>query len=341
MFDMDPSLHRIIDAEINRIAEAVRVAEEYFRFTAQDTLTYRRLKELRHRVRSMLPRSLERTVSFRDSVRDPGAELDESSEIRSSAQEVARLNFKRAQEALRSVEEYLKAVSSEHAAMYKRMRFELYTLEKKFAAPLEKIRNSGLYVIFTEEYCSQPYDETIRMVLDGGADIVQLREKTMNAKAFLKRAEEARTIIDRYDSLLIINDRPDIARICGADGVHVGQDDLDPASVRSAAPSCCVGKSTHSPDQVKNAVHEGADYIGVGPVFSTSTKQHLYPIGLETAAQMAEQAEVPAFAIGGITRDVCSSLKEQGILRVCVCRSVISSDDPAEEAAYFARMFKQ
>jgi thiamine-phosphate pyrophosphorylase len=240
------NIKRIIDANINRLTEGLRVAEEYFRFVLENASVSGSLKDLRHRVRTIIPEEMKDMALFRDSVNDPGADQDEAGVTRACSKDVALANCKRAEEALRVLEEYLKLDYPDQAALFKKMRFELYSVEKTFYMQIEKLSQSRLYIIVTQALCSCPYEETIRQVLDNGADIIQLREKEMSSKDFLTRAEAVQKIIEKYNTLLVINDRPDIARICEADGIHVGQDDLPPQKVRSVFPSGFVGMSTHS-----------------------------------------------------------------------------------------------
>jgi len=336
-------IKRIIDANMNRAAEGLRAVEEYFRFSVSDPRTAGSLRELRHSMRTILPEEMKDSPVSRDSVNDPGADLDESAQTRQCSRDVALANCKRAQEALRVLEEYLKPSFAEHAALFKKKRFDLYSIEKRLYSPFNRLSRSRLYIIVTESFCTLSFEDTVRAVFDGGADMVQLREKDMTGREFLERAEAAKRIAEEYDRLLVINDRPDIACICGADGVHVGRDDIPVDKVRRVFPSGFVGMSTHSPGQVTEAEKMGADYIGIGPVYSTATKKTAGrdPIGLDAAAEMAEQAGIPVFAIGGITRELCLEIKERGIPGVCICSAVISSDNPGKETAYFADIMKE
>jgi thiamine-phosphate pyrophosphorylase len=167
--------------------------------------------------------------------------------------------------------------------------------------------------------------------LEGGVDIVQLREKDAPDAEIAACGRWLRELCDEHGALLVVNDRPDIARACSADGVHVGQDDEPVARVRAAVgPDMLIGLSTHSPEQVDAAVEDPhVDYLGVGPVYETATKPGVEPVGLELVRYAAEHAHKPWFAIGGIDAE---RAREVGAERIAVVRAIRDAPDPRAAA---------
>lgn len=166
----------------------------------------------------------------------------------------------------------------------------------------------------------------------GGVDLVQLREKALADGALLSVLEEARAFTRRLGVPLVVNDRPDLAVLVGADYVHVGQDDLPPAAARRFG--LPVGLSTHSPAELDRAE---ADYIGVGPVYATPTKEGRPAVGLELVRHAAERARMPWFAIGGIDTGNVTDVVGAGATRIAVVRAIGDADDP-EQAARALRL---
>jgi thiamine-phosphate pyrophosphorylase len=165
----------------------------------------------------------------------------------------------------------------------------------------------------------------------GGVDFVQIREKELPDGALLAVLEEAREATRRLGVPLAVNDRPDLAVLVGADYVHVGQDDLPPAAVRRFG--IPVGVSTHAPDQLARA---DADYVGVGPVYETPTKEGRPAVGLEYVRHAAAHARLPWFAIGGIDETNVADVVAAGARRIAVVRAIGAADDP-ERAAHALR----
>lgn len=172
----------------------------------------------------------------------------------------------------------------------------------------------------------------LERAIAGGADVVQLREKTLPDRLLLPRLESAREVTRRHGVPLVVNDRPDLALLCDADYVHVGQDDLPVAAARHVIPA--VGLSTHSPTEIDLAT---ADYIGVGPVFATPTKAGREPVGLDLVEHAARHASQPWFAIGGIDVDSIDAVISAGATRVAVVRAIADASDPEAAARVLRR----
>lgn len=169
--------------------------------------------------------------------------------------------------------------------------------------------------------------------LQGGVGIVQIRDKHASRAEILRSAAFARPLCDAHGAPLLINDDPELAVAAGADGVHVGQDDLSPACARTiVGPAGIVGLSTHTCAQI-DAVPEEVDYIGVGPVFATPTKAGRQPVGIELVRYAEAHARVPFFAIGGIDEGNAASV---GASRIAVVRAIAEARDPRAAAASLA-----
>ena len=161
--------------------------------------------------------------------------------------------------------------------------------------------------------------------LRGGADIIQLRDKSSGDGALLQYAKSIKHITKRYKRLFIINDRVDIARAVNADGVHLGQGDIPIEEARKILGKKIIGISTHSLDEAKRAQRKGADYIGIGPIFKTATKKKLVPIGPSILAKVRRRINIPFFAIGGISLTNIADVKKKGANRIAVASSVIKA----------------
>jgi thiamine-phosphate pyrophosphorylase len=170
--------------------------------------------------------------------------------------------------------------------------------------------------------------ELIEAAVRGGVDIVQVREKSLPDRELLARLEAARVVTRRLGVPLVVNDRLDLARLVDADFVHVGQDDLPVEAARRLG--LAVGQSTHRRAEVDRAA---ADYIGVGPVFATPTKEGREPVGLDLVRYAAARALQPWFAIGGIDRETVEQVVGAGAERVAVVRAICDARDPAAAAA--------
>ena len=171
-------------------------------------------------------------------------------------------------------------------------------------------------------------------MIEGGVDIIQLRAKEVAHDAITKLGRELREITGRRNVPLVINDHPEIARDVGADGVHVGQDDLTISRARGIAGTrCVVGKSTHSIEQAVAAADEGADYIGFGPLFATPTKPDYAPIGIDEIREVHARVRVPIFCIGGIKLDNLPQVIAAGARRVVIVSGLLQALDIAEYAS--------
>ncbi|HEX2393063.1 MAG TPA: thiamine phosphate synthase [Solirubrobacterales bacterium] len=210
------------------------------------------------------------------------------------------------------------------------------------AGPLrhERLRTARLYLCCGARPNGQDPEPLLRAALGGGVDIVQLREKELGRPEIERAAGIFRRLADNHSALFILNDDPDLARSCDADGVHVGQDDLSAEQARSLlGPDAIVGLSTHSQEQIAAAAERPVDYISVGPIWETPTKEGRPAVGLELIAHAAEQVSRPFFAIGGIDAANAERVVRAGARRLCAVRAIRDAADPGAAAASLRRAF--
>jgi thiamine-phosphate pyrophosphorylase len=197
----------------------------------------------------------------------------------------------------------------------------------------ERLRTARLYFVCEALPGGSNPEALLHAALNGGADIVQLREKRLGRQEIERSAQIFRRLCDTYSSLFIVNDDPYLAQSCDADGVHVGQDDMPPEEAREIlGPDAIVGLSTHSEEQIAAAADRPVDYISVGPIWETPTKEGRPGVGLELIAHAVAGAPHPFFAIGGIDPSNAGSVVEAGARRLCVVRAIRDADDPSAVA---------
>jgi thiamine-phosphate pyrophosphorylase len=192
-------------------------------------------------------------------------------------------------------------------------------------SPRERLATARLYLV-----CDARSRDWLAAAVSGGVDLLQLRDKTLDDDGLIEAAREFREL----GALFILNDRPDLVEACGADGVHVGQDDATPAEARAiVGPERIVGRSTHAPEQADAAEADpDVDYLAVGPVWETPTKQGRPAAGLGYVRYAAGTVTKPWFAIGGIDATNARDVVERGASRIVVVRAITEADDPAVAA---------
>lgn len=358
MSDESSAVWRVIDANLNRCREGLRVLEDFARFARNDAKLSEELKTLRHELvaaESLLARqgvsanpdkpqpASSQLLSHRDTVEDVGTTITTLGETqRCDLAGVVLANCRRVQEALRSLEEFGKLVSPEFSAKIKQIRYRTYTLQQSLQAVhnsttesslrekrLRRLHEAHLYVLITESACHHPWKQVVEATLRGGADVLQLREKHMNDRELLRRTRWLRDACFSVGALAIINDRADVAVASNADGVHAGQDEFTVADARSVLRSDqLLGISTHSLLQASQAMADGADYIGVGPTFPGVTKSFSEFPGLGLVEEVSGKVHLPAFAIGGIDGENVQNVIQAGLSRVAVSSAIAGSENP-------------
>ncbi|MFI4854870.1 MAG: thiamine phosphate synthase [Phycisphaerales bacterium JB065] len=209
-------------------------------------------------------------------------------------------------------------------------------------------RQWSLCVLITESLCARPWEEVARAVLEAGADCIQLREKELPGRDLLTRARQLRGLTNQHGASLVINDRPDIAALVEADGVHLGQTDLPIAEARRiVGDGVCIGASATTLAQATEALRAGADSLGLGPMFATTTKPN--PGGRTDGSLagpallrevLAKHPDTPHLAIGGITAANIAELRDAGAKGIAVSGAVCSAKDPGAITEQLLRLLK-
>jgi thiamine-phosphate pyrophosphorylase len=203
----------------------------------------------------------------------------------------------------------------------------------------ERLRTARLYFV-CDARPPGDLEALLRAALSGGADIVQLREKKLGRAEIERAAGTFRRVADTYSALFVLNDDPELARICDADGVHVGQDDVSAELAREVlGPHAIVGLSTHSEEQIAASAGRPVDYISVGPIWETPTKQGRPGVSLELISHAAANAPHPFFAIGGIDASNAAQVVAAGAERLCAVRAIRDAPDPAAAAQELRQAF--
>ncbi len=342
------NIQRIIDANLNRAAEAARVLEEIARFLIDNKELSEKLKNIRHKINSIQEENYENYLSARDTEHDIGIEIKNNTK-RINIENIFKANIKRLQEASRTISEY-SIENSSIKDIFEKLRYESYTLEKIMWTKLKekynqiKLNQKNLYLVTNSDSFKSDDDflDAVASALQGGVDILQLREKTKPASEILALGKKIKQLCLQYDTTFIVNDRVDIAYVLEADGVHLGQNDLDVKSARNIlGDNFIIGVSTHAPNQALKAVEDGADYIGVGPVFETPTKKGKTPVGLEYVKWVSKNINIPAFAIGGINLQNTNEIINAGLKRIAVVRAIMNAESPQKTAEAFLNKLKE
>jgi thiamine-phosphate pyrophosphorylase len=334
-------LGRMLDASANRAQEGLRVVEDYVRFALDDPGLTRRLKDVRHRLGQAL-RGLDPDllIGSRDTTGDVGTRIMTTTEqSRENVRAVLSANFKRTAEALRSLEEYAKLIDVWLAGRFEVLRYDVYGLEKltlTAAAAARLLGDARLMVLVGGLPTMGDLVWLVGEVLEGGADVIQLREKGVPDREWLRRAREVRIMTAQARARFVVNDRPDLARLAGADALHLGQDDVTIRDARRVVgPTMTIGVSTHDPAQLDKAVVDAAGYLGVGPVFASETKVFPDLAGVGFVRRAAATTSLPWFAIGGISESNLDEVLDAGARRIAVSGAVVRADSPREATAAF------
>ncbi|MHC5060947.1 MAG: thiamine phosphate synthase [Planctomycetota bacterium] len=336
---MERTIFRIIDANSNRAREAARLMEEYCRFTLNRSDLAARAKMLRHQICDTIGNLDANTlIASRDIHTDVGRGMKIEGQLtRSNLSDCFTAAAKRLTEALRVLAETTQTIEPTVAQVFEQLRFDAYSLEKDTiiqSNAAEKFASVRLYVLLTITDTHSD-SQILRLAKDcaaGGADCIQIRAKGISDRRSFELAREVVKICKDKNVISIINDRIDVAVAVGADGVHLGWDDLPADQGRKMQLKPMIfGLTTHSIDQLKAAISQKVTYVGLGPAMASSTKPHLVPAGLgyiAEAIQLLEDSGVRHVAIGGITLDNIDEVLKAGARSVAVCSSVANESDP-------------
>lgn len=337
-------LVRMIDASLNRAAEGLRVVEDYARMVLDDSYLTGLVKSLRHdlaEAAAAIP-AIDRHAA-RDTLRDVGTRLSTPGEVqRTDAWAVCAANLKRAQQSLRSLEEYGKLVDPALAGRFESLRYRLYSLEKAIdvtRSSRERLDGVRLCVLIDGRASPDEFARLVEALVTAGVDMIQLRDKRLADRDLVARARQLSRATRGSPALAVVNDRPDVSVLAGADGVHLGQEDLSVKDARAVVGTqMLIGISTHNIAQGRAAVADGANYLGAGPTFASRTKSFGTLAGLEYLREVAAEITLPTLAIGGIDATNVAEVLDVGITRVAVGAAVTESADPAVAAGELLSM---
>ena len=333
---------RAIDASANRAGEALRVVEDVARFVLDDPHLTRLAKELRHDLAAAMADGLRDRIFLRDVAGDVGTGMSARGALaRTSPADLIAANAARGTQALRSLEECVPLVAPAAAGRFEPLRYRLYRLERLLATAVrarDRLGAARLCVLVDGRADGREFSRLVESLLEAGVRMLQLRDKELDAARLAERARAAVAIARRRlpdgGATIIVNDRADVAVATDADGVHVGARDLPvPAARRVVGPRRLVGRTAHDLTEARAAVDEGADYLGVGPCFPTTTKRFAAFAPPEFLRAIPREIGLPAFAIGGITLERLDELAAAGIDRLAVASAVTGAADPAAAAA--------
>lgn len=329
---------RIIDANANRAREAMRVLEEAARFIAESEHLSAQLKTMRHDFTSAT-KPLSHLIYHRDTPGDVGTSITTDAEqSRDGIKGIILAAGSRLGEALRAIEEYAKLDSNaayQHLAQAsEKLRYQSYEVTKQLviATGSGQTPQWRLCLLLTQSLCHTPWQSVLEQAIDHGTDCIQVREKEMDAGPMLQHLREVIGLVaGRAD--VIVNDRPDLALLAGAQGVHLGQTDLAPHEARQLlGDEMIIGVSTSNLEQAKQAKVNGADYCGVGPMFATTTKHKPDLAGPAYLQDYLAWGGLPHLAIGGITPSNSGQLAEIGCQGIAVSAAICAADDPGQAA---------
>ena len=343
-FSETVGLIRAFDAAFNRAREALRVIEDYVRFVLDDRHLTNLLKQLRHSLTAAASHvSRPQRLACRETQADVGTQLSTPQETtRPNAAAVLAANFGRLAESLRSLEEYGKVfqqAGENLGGRFESLRYQAYTLERAVESTrnsLHRLAHAQLYVLLDGQANADDFSALVVSLIRAGVDILQLRDKQLADRELLARARLLRELTQGTSTLFIMNDRPDLALLSAADGVHVGQEELTVKDARRLlGTDRLIGVSTHSLAQARQAVLDGADYLGAGPTFPTPTKSFAHFPGLPYIQAVSQEIRLPTFVIGGVTLSHLPTLFHSGATRVAVSSSILSSPSPSPTAHQF------
>jgi len=328
---------RIVDANLNRIGEGLRVLEDVARFILDDPDLSLQLKALRHDILPTDTGLRKRLIAARRADEDVGAFLDVSGE--GERRDIAALvgaNSRRIEQSLRVLEETTKMPRQEFGLDWEKLkdaRFRVYELEQAITLKLSRRdkteRIAGVYLILdTESLKGRDGLEVTRIATRAGAHVVQLRDKTLPRGELLTLAENVRKVCAESGALFIVNDYLDVALASGADGLHVGQGDLPVAAARGLLPADkIVGCSAAVVEEAVRAREDGADYVAVGSIYESPSKSGTRLAGLETLREVRHRVSLPLVAIGGINEENAAEVMEAGADAVAVISAVLGAGD--------------
>ena len=342
---------RLIDANFDRLGEGLRVLEDVARFLLNDAELCQQLKTLRHRLVEDIHPLEQQLLAARKVKEDVGAFKGLPGEAKhKDLPALVIANSRRVQESLRVLEEFARLSNTPLAikpAKLEHLRFEVYELEQKLLSKLlrqDKLsRLTGLYLVLDTQALGGRHEvEVAVQAIRGGAKVIQLRDKQYSKAKLLEVAQKLKKVCTEKEVLFIINDYLDIALASGADGLHLGQKDLPLSEARRLLPmDKLVGCSTTTLSQAVRAQSAGADYIAVGSIYPTLSKEDFKLVGLDTLRRIRGKVSLPLVAIGGIDQTNVEEVMKAGANGVAVISAVLGAEDVEGAARELAARIEQ
>ncbi len=326
----DNRIAQLIDANLDRAREGLRVMEDWCRFGLKRSDFSIQIKDWRQQL-GVHHHNIYRKARLTSN--DPAMGVSHPLQKgRTTPEAIFIANSSRVQEALRVIEEFTRTTDPKLCEIATKIRYETYEIEIKVLNSTEGInkrqtlKDCSLYLITKNR---RNLEQIVLQALKAGVKIVQYREKFLHDFEKISQAKCLASLCKKYNALFIVNDRIDIALAVDADGVHLGQEDIPTKIARELLGNeRIIGRSTHCLKDIKNASEEGCDYIGIGPIFPSKTKKQLNPIGIDLLRKGLSETHLTEFAIGGINSSNINKLNQINNLRIAVSDAIINSNDP-------------
>ncbi len=320
---------RIIDVNINRLDESLKLTEDIVRFLLSDLNLLSRTRRIRQdflQFKRSLP--IKNIIGARQSQRDPGRKAAFDSRTTKNSNTVILANLTRAKEASRTLEEVCRTLDFRTSRQMKQIRFKLYDLEKEIVSLIEKKFDPSLHVIMDEKYLnSSDVEKVTKILADNGATMIQLRIHSLTDRDFLRYARKIRRAISAQNVKFVINNRADIAVACDADGVHLGRDDLPIGEARKIlGDMSIIGASARTVKDARKLEREGADYLGVGAIYATKTKEDARRCDLKVLRSICASVRIPVIGIGGVNAENYKTILRAGASGIAVASYVFEGD---------------
>ena len=344
------SVLRVLDANVDRCREGLRVLEDVARFVLDDAFLSASLRDLRHRVTQAASYLGPGLMNARRAQEDVGASLNAPQQPLVDLTELLTANSKRVQEGLRVLEEFARLPDLARqldGSWFKSARFTVYDHEQRLVGRvlrLDKVQKlKGVYFILDPTTTQgRPEIQVAEEALAGGASVLQLRDKMREKGIQLNVALALRELCHRHEALFIVNNDPDLALAVDADGVHLGQRDFPLRVARQILPlDRIIGISAATYDEAHQADVDGADYIAVGSIYPTQSKEDTRPAGLETLRRVRGLTKRPLVAIGGIDVANIEAVLDAGADSVAVISAIASADDPKLATEQLVESFRR
>lgn len=344
----DQSL-RIIDANLNRTGEGLRLLEDMARLLLNNETLSRQLKAMRHQLEVKDLPLKKQFLQARNAEGDVGMDIEAPGQQKERDLPAAVIaNTRRVQQSLRVIEEMAKIPGINlDTDKFKKARFDLYTIERELVSRLlrkDKAEHiSGLYAVIDTDFLKGTgHADMTAQLIEGGAGIIQLRDKTTPKDRLLSIAIELKRICNKSDVLFIVNDYLDIALAADADGLHIGQEDLPLVDARRLLPiDRIIGCSVTTVEQATAAEAGGADYIAVSGIYPTNSKERVEVLGLEALRLVKSKVKLPVVAIGGINLDNIAETINAGADSVAVISALMGAESPGKAARQMVEIIEE